>query len=273
MFNNAYISKRKTNNTPIVTLFKECTPENDGVIFTHMHYHDDFEILYIRSGKVKMIINGESIIAEDNSVVIINPYETHYGELLSESLSYYCIDFDYKFLGLSNTDEIISNSMKYINYIHDASELKNYICAVHNSYMNEKKSWDIYAKANLLLIFYYLHDKIIKCSASKADFGKSVINYIEAEFMNNISSKDASFSLKYNHNYFCRAFKKNFGCTFSSYLNEYRIRLAQKLLTSYKVTEVSAMVGFSNITYFSVMFKKITGISPSDYRKIFINHL
>ena len=50
-------------------------------------------------------------------------------------------------------------------------------------------------------------------------------------------------------------------------MNEYRIRKAQELLTLHKVTEVSDMVGFSNINYFSVVFKKIMGMSPSDYKK------
>lgn len=268
MFNNTYISKRKANNIPIVTFLKEYNKEVEGAIFTHMHYHDDFEVLYICRGKVKMLINGNDVIAEDDSVIIINPYETHYGEVLSDSLLYYCIDFDLKFLGLSHENEIMSNAIKYINYIPDALELKPYISAVHESYDNAENAWDIYAKGNLLLLFYHLAEKITEYSDSKkADFEKSVIDYIRTEYMNNVSSADISDVLRYNHNYFCRAFKKSFGCTFSDYLNEYRIRKAQELLTLHKVTEVSDMVGFSNINYFSVVFKKIMGMSPSDYKK------
>ncbi len=268
MFDNAYISGRKTNNTPIVTLFKEYKRESDGVIFTHMHYHDDFEILYICSGRVKMLINGNTVIAEKDSVIIINPYETHYGEILSESISYYCLDFDLKFLGLSNEADIMSQKIKYINHISDGDSLKPYISAVHNAYTDARNAWEIYARGNLLLIFYYISEKITEYSSlKKANFEKSVIDYIEANYMNNISSADISVFLDYNHNYFCRAFKKSFGCRFGDYLNGYRIRRAQELLLAHKVTEVSGMVGFSNINYFSVVFKKATGISPSDYKK------
>lgn len=268
MFDNAYISRRKSNNTPVVTLFKEYKRETDGTIFTHMHYHDDFEILYICSGRVKMIINGSTVTAERDSLIVINPYETHYGEILSESLSYYCLDFDLKFLSLSNEADIMTQKIKYTNHFPNANNLKSYISAVHNAYTYEKEAWEICAKGNLLLIFYNISGEIIEYSASKkANFEKNVIDYIEENYMNNISSADISAVLDYNHNYFCRAFKKSFGCRFSDYLNGYRIRRAQEFLRKYKVTEVSGMVGFSNINYFSVVFRKNTGISPSDYKK------
>ncbi len=156
MFNNTYISKRKTNNTPIVTLFRECSRETDGDIFTHMHYHDDFEILYILDGTVKMIIDGETVAAEKDSIILINPYETHYGEMLSDKLTYYCLDFDLKFLSLTNEEDIMAQKLKYINHIPRAARLLPYIAAVHDSYTNEENAWEIYARGNLLLLFYFL---------------------------------------------------------------------------------------------------------------------
>lgn len=268
MFDNRYITQRKTNNTPIVTFYKKIICDTDGIIFTHMHYHDDFEILYILSGRVKMLINGNTVTAEDNSVIIINPYETHYGEILSESLSYYCLDFDFKLLSLNNEEDILSKKIRYINYIPNALYLKEYIREVHNSYTEEPNNWEMCARANLLLLFYRLSEKTAEGVVSKkADFEKNVIDYIEENYANNITSRNMSEVLGYNHNYFCRAFKKSFGCCFSDYLNGHRIRRAQELLGTHKVTETAGMVGFSSINYFSVIFKKITGISPSEYKQ------
>ena len=53
-----------------------------------------------------------------------------------------------------------------------------------------------------------------------------------------------------------------------SYITRYRMRAAMKLLENcrYKVYEVAEMVGYKDITYFSSTFKKIVGVSPSEYQ-------
>ena len=56
--------------------------------------------------------------------------------------------------------------------------------------------------------------------------------------------------------------------TINAYITRYRIRSAMKLLQNcrYKVYEVAEMVGYKDITYFSTIFKKIAGVTPSEYQ-------
>ena len=53
-----------------------------------------------------------------------------------------------------------------------------------------------------------------------------------------------------------------------SYIAQYRIHQAMELLKDcrYKVYEVAEMVGYRDVTYFGSTFKKVTGMSPSDYQ-------
>ncbi len=99
-------------------------------------------------------------------------------------------------------------------------------------------------------------------SSKKVNFEKTVIDYIGENYMHPISSADAAILLDYNHNYFCRAFKKSFGCRFGDYLNGYRIRRAQELLITRKITEVSGMVGFSGNKLLLGCFQKDNGNFP-----------
>lgn len=64
-----------------------------------------------------------------------------------------------------------------------------------------------------------------------------------------------------------RIFKKDTGKTLIDFINEKKIEKAKILLSnkSYKVYEVAEMMGFQNIHYFSTLFKKYTGISPTKY--------
>lgn len=67
-----------------------------------------------------------------------------------------------------------------------------------------------------------------------------------------------------------REFKKESGENFIDYLTGLRISKAKELLLKgdYKVGEVCRQVGFSSIKYFTKLFKKYTGFTPSNYRDI-----
>lgn len=71
-----------------------------------------------------------------------------------------------------------------------------------------------------------------------------------------------------NPEYFCRLFKAEVGMTFNGYLTDYRVRKAVELLTGtdMKVYEVAEKVGYSNLSYFSRVFKKVTGMNPFFYK-------
>ncbi len=69
--------------------------------------------------------------------------------------------------------------------------------------------------------------------------------------------------------YFRRLFEKTTGTSPLKYINELRIERAKELLSSgmYSVTEVAEMSGFSDTGYFSRSFRRMAGVSPTEYRK------
>ena len=66
-------------------------------------------------------------------------------------------------------------------------------------------------------------------------------------------------------------FKKETGQNFLDYLTELRISKAKELLCgeTLSVQDVAETVGYSDLKYFSRLFKKATGVSPSDYKKLY----
>ena len=63
--------------------------------------------------------------------------------------------------------------------------------------------------------------------------------------------------------------KKKTGINLKDYINEYRIEQAKELLKhgDANVSDVAFAVGFDNFSYFSTLFKKVTGVSPSAWQK------
>ncbi len=94
-------------------------------------------------------------------------------------------------------------------------------------------------------------------------------NIIEENSINELTTNSVAEQLGLSRNYFGQLFKKETGYTFTEYLNRVRISKAKKLLktTTLKVYEISELVGIEDSFYFSSLFKKYVGCSPTDYRE------
>lgn len=264
MFDKNYDISQSKKTSSIVAIHKFFDKKS---MFTHMHYHDDFEIIYIVHGNVFMIIDGVKFYANEGSIILINPYETHYGEMTTEHLEYYCIDFPLSLLSLQTENDIMTRRKKYFNHITDFAGISSNIVSTYKAYEDFSDSWELLAKANLLMLFYNLTDKISKFPGKKKEvFEKKVIDYVSENYSKQITSNDVALTLGYNQNYFCRAFKRSFGCRFCDYLNDYRIKTAKSMLADSTPSEIWEKLGFSSYFYFSTVFKNLAGTSPSKYK-------
>ncbi|HPJ02028.1 MAG TPA: response regulator [Candidatus Limiplasma sp.] len=83
-----------------------------------------------------------------------------------------------------------------------------------------------------------------------------------------ISLKQLAGIMEINTSYLGQLFKKTTGESFTGYVNQYRIQKAKELLaqTTLKVYEVAQEVGFTDYHYFLIIFKKLTGSTPTDTR-------
>lgn len=92
--------------------------------------------------------------------------------------------------------------------------------------------------------------------------------YIQENYQQDISMQDAARTMNYSEAYFCKLFKQCFGKNFTSYLTEYRMEAAKKLLVQpmVNVRDVGKAVGYGDSNYFAKVFKRITGQSPTEYR-------
>lgn len=113
---------------------------------------------------------------------------------------------------------------------------------------------------------------LIRFNLEKGDKSKYVeqaVQYIRENYANpEISVGMVAEHLAISEGYLSRMFKKETDYTFVSYLTNYRIHTAMGLLKDYrmKVYEVADKVGYADTTYFSTLFKKLVGISPSEFQ-------
>ncbi len=116
-------------------------------------------------------------------------------------------------------------------------------------------------------------DAFIERTKSARDGGKRriiemALEFIEKHYREPITLRDVAEIIYINPSYFCKVFKIETGESFVKYLMQYRIDKAKELLHDprLKIYEVSEQIGYSDVQYFTKIFKAITGVAPTYYR-------
>lgn len=98
---------------------------------------------------------------------------------------------------------------------------------------------------------------------------EAIRSYIAAHYMEKITLQDVAAAMNYSDVYFCKLFKQCFDKSFVSYLTIYRIEKTKEILADvrYNVKDVGEKVGYKDSNYFTKVFKRIVGMTPTEYRE------
>lgn len=117
-------------------------------------------------------------------------------------------------------------------------------------------------------------DDVRKIHYKESDSKKlaSIFNYVFENYHHEVDIRTAASLACMSEAAFCRYFKRNTHKTFSQFVNEIRISHATRLLMGKEnnITDICYSCGFDNVSYFNRQFKIHQGITPREYRKVFI---
>lgn len=100
---------------------------------------------------------------------------------------------------------------------------------------------------------------------------KTAVDFIDSHYMEeDMSLNKAANAANVSANHFSALFSQNMGQTFIEYLTNLRMNKAKEYLrcTSMRSSEIAGEIGYKDAHYFSYLFKKTQGMTPSDYRKV-----
>ena len=97
---------------------------------------------------------------------------------------------------------------------------------------------------------------------------QSVVSYIHEHAVEDISIEQIAGALNISYYYMCHIFREKHGMSVNTYRNRRRLELAIKLLltTADKITDIASACGFNNVGYFTEVFSKMLGMSPTAFR-------
>lgn len=233
----------------------------------------DFQLLYIASGKAHFHFGNEERIVTAGQMVLYRPKEPqkyeYYGE---DQTEVYWVHFT----GGNVTNILRSYGLtddKKVFHCGSSLEYKNLFRAMINELQMCRENYAEMLEMHLRQIFIMLQRYFI--SAMKSDNARVVeaidkaTAYFNEHYSEDISVDKYAEKNHYSVSWFIRNFRQCTGSTPMQYILSKRILNAEILLQdpAYNVTDVSRIVGYDNPLYFSRIFKKTKGLSPSEYRK------
>ena len=271
MYNDSFKLRYKTIPVAI--------SETNTFFPTKPHNHNEIEILLILKGKSEVRINSKVFAARQGDLIFVNPLEVH--SHLAERVGDYChrcICFETSVIADSFLAKNINDGKLMLPHFIKSNnplnkKLSDGFNKVYEAVEKDSQTLNLEVVSYLNLMFADMINNSLLIQNFKANentaFCDRVIKYIAENYSENITSKQAAEELSFNQSYFCRAFKKNFGISFSSYLNMYRISASKKLIenSGENIADIAFKCGFSNPDYFTKCFKSFLGISPSEYKK------
>lgn len=245
------------------------------------HFHPFTEIFFITNGQGTFLLDDKIVKVNKWDLIIINPNCLH-----TEKSSLSDVPLEYTVLGVDN---LLLNFPESYSLIDNDRQIKQYI--IKNCFRDkdvildyfdqlilevEHKAFNYELACKSMLILFITH--IIRTTTSSLFIEESqekinlecmkIKNYIDAHYSQNITLDFLSDLSYMNKFHLVHTFTKEIGVSPINYVITRRIQEAKNLLatTNYSIRDIASIVGFSNSSYFSQMFRKVSGMSPKSYR-------
>lgn len=240
----------------------EITRSEGGGQMPQMHAHDYYELYYLAAGSREYFVEDTIFSVEAGDFVLIAPGKLHRtgGEYGMRIL----VCFTEDFLLRTFTRTAVSRLLACFENLKLSPRREDLVSLLEAIETAEDET-EFALRLGVLLQ--------VLCHCEKAELSgdpvSAMVAYINANFasIRSISQIAERFYISKFH--LCRVFKEAMKITVIDYLNQVRIRNACRYLRSSdkEVGDIALLCGFRDAAYFSNVFKKLTGMSPSAYRK------
>lgn len=233
----------------------------------------DFQLIYVASGKAHFHFGDEERIVTAGHIVLYRPKEP-------QKYEYYGKDqtqvFWVHFTGNDVTNILRSYGItdnKKVFYCGSSLDNQNLFRKMINELQMSKENYAEMLEMYLRQIFITMQRAFIgtikKEKARVVDKIEKATVYFNENYSQEINIDEYAEQMHVSVSWFIRNFRESTGLTPMQYILSKRIYNAEILLQdpSYNVSEISRVVGYDNPLYFSRIFKKAKGLSPSEYRK------
>lgn len=242
-------------------------------VFTteRMHGLDNYQLLYVASGKAHFQIKGNMQIVEQGNCVLYHPGEPQYYEYrIEDKPDVYWIHF-----ACNQSNPLLQQTGFGQDNLYPVGSHNSYIL-LYDQIIQELQLQEQHFETACMLLLQQLLTKMSRNISKKQDKNYSYDYQIEeaiknfhASFEKNFTIKDYTREKSLNYYRFIDTFTKHTGIAPRQYIIQIRMAKAKELLTNslLSIKDVALLIGYENPLYFSRLFRQAVGMSPSQYRE------
>ncbi len=257
----------------------------------HLRSHDHFVINYVYSGTASLYFEKNRYDLVQGDITIIAPYSLNDIRYDNESILIRIFvrmsTFHSLFNHLLSTDNLLTTFFKnalfettHPNHIFFKTDNNANLKYMIQNLVYESSNLDPFSKQNAASWMNMLFVHLLRNFSNQVtlyDFKASaptntdfiyILKYIEANYQSVTLASLADF-FNYSETYLGKLIKKNLNMNYSAIIRRIRMEHAVSYLetTDYRLYEIADLIGYESVDHFSRAFKKLYGLSPSNYRK------
>lgn len=245
------------------------------------HFHPFTEIFFITDGKGAFQLDDKIVNVNKWDLIMINPncLHTEKSSLSDIPLEYIVLGIDNLLLNFPESYSLTDNEQQIrlyeiLNFTKDKDLILDYFNRLINEIEIKEFNYEIACKSILTLFITHIirsTTSLLFVEESQEKLNLECIkikNYIDSHYSQNITLDYLSDLSYMNKFHLVHTFTKQIGISPINYVINKRIQEAKNLLatTNYSIRDIASIVGFSNSSYFSQMFKRVSGVTPKSYR-------
>ena len=230
-----------------------------------LHLHQFAEMVLVREGEIFVSVDGRTQRAAGGDFIFIQPFRPH--RYFSQRVSDFTV---YTFSPSLISDFLDTNAGRVgESAVFKASEASRILFEKRFLEAQDYSPYSIRSCIASMLCDYTAAVRMVDDEGEGRHVLIKLIEYLTASLSENPSLSEAASAIGYSANYLSHVVKKSLGFGYLSLLGLLRVEEAKTLLENTKKTslEISMECGFGSERTFHRQFKRVTGTSPSDYRR------
>ena len=236
------------------------------------HTHACAELFYITGGQGSFLLDGQSFDVGRDDLIIINPFVEHTEKSTGDHpLEYIVVGVDGLELSMGDSN----NQPFYVSHFHSANiSVRPYLHDLLSEAEKQLPGHETICQDLLEILILRLvrssndSARLVPSDSHVSKESAAVRRYIDNHFKEPLTLDLLAAVVHVNKFHMAHNFTRDYGISPINYLLSLRLRESQQLLqsTHHSMAQIARIVGFSSSCYFSQVFKKATGLSPSEYR-------
>lgn len=238
-----------------------------------LHYHDLYEVYYLTKGTCQYFVDNQAYQMQAGDILLIPCEAIHKVIYDSKPHSRLLINFDKSYIS-----ESLLPLLPSILHVEHVPRIQKVLENLFQKIRGEYEHPDGYSKeylkcyvSELLLLLVRTQSGKPKAASDNNNFVEQAIAYVHQYYMNKITLVEVAKHCAVSAEHLSRSFKKRTGQGFSEYLTQHRLKCAQEMLFYYpdlSISEIAYKCGFNDGNYFSVVYKRWCGVSPSKLNRV-----